>query len=147
MGATLGQGFHFGRPAPIPTGTPAAGPPVRFLGSGPAAEGPTPFGLVSARRALRRGDLQLVRALAEHVAGQARSVGSACVVLASVGARTADVPSAGALADLLAPHFAALISACSLGRGGDAYEFAVSYERTLVVGCARALVSRLRPLD
>ncbi len=74
-------------------------------------------------------------------------MGSACVVLASVGARTADVPSAGALADLLAPHFAALISACSLGRGGDAYEFAVSYERTLVVGCARALVSRLRPLD
>ncbi len=54
---------------------------------------------------------------------------------------------APALADLLAPHFAALISACSLGRGGDAYEFAVSYERTLVVGCARALVSRLRPLD
>ncbi|MDP9400658.1 MAG: EAL domain-containing protein [Actinomycetota bacterium] len=39
VGATLGQGFHFGRPAPIPTGTPAAGPTVRFLGSGPAAEG------------------------------------------------------------------------------------------------------------
>ena len=108
LGATLGQGWLFGRPAPLPDPLPSAqihlpigGVPVRTPASSPAA-------LVGRRLPLRRGTEDLVRELAGQLLGQAGELGEHAVVAASVAPR----PAAPLLLERLAPlvHDAALVA-------------------------------------
>jgi EAL domain-containing protein (putative c-di-GMP-specific phosphodiesterase class I) len=175
MGATLGQGYRFGRPGDLPAAPPDAASMVRFLGSDLHAHGPTPFELVRRTAAMRRGTFDLLRTLTEHLEAQALGLGSATVVLA---ARPAERFSPAGLVPLAAQ--ASLVGLVGAGRDGmpfrtgegadvtdeatlvvlsphfaaalvarrlgDAgYEFTVTHRRELVAACARSLAARLAP--
>ena len=108
LGATLGQGWLFGPPAPLPDPLPSAqihlpigGVPARTPASSPAA-------LVGRRLPLRRGTEDLVRELAGQLLGQAGELGEHAVVAASVAPR----PAAPLLLERQAPlvHDAALVA-------------------------------------
>jgi EAL domain-containing protein (putative c-di-GMP-specific phosphodiesterase class I) len=99
LGATLGQGWLFGRPGPLPEPLPSAqvrlpigGVPARTPASSPAA-------LVGRSLPLRRGAEDLVRELAGQLLGQAGEMGEHAVVAASVAPR----PGAPLLLERLAP--------------------------------------------
>jgi EAL domain-containing protein (putative c-di-GMP-specific phosphodiesterase class I) len=83
MGAALGQGYRFGRPAALPQAVVAPGPVVPFLGSDLHPDGPTPFELVRTQQAMRRGGRDLVHSLVVHVEELALGLGPATVALAS----------------------------------------------------------------
>ena len=83
-GATLGQGFMLGEPAPLPETLPAAGRGLRLTSSGGAPEGAVPYERVTNWRRPARGS----RALAERAAGmlsaQAAALGETALVLVAV---------------------------------------------------------------
>src|SRR6185503_18799856 len=72
LGATLGQGWYFGRPAPLPPGTPAPAHPLAarlpFV-SRPAGApvGSSPYRLVSAARPVREGRRSHLLGLSRHL--------------------------------------------------------------------------------
>ncbi len=71
MGATIGQGWLFGRPAPLPAPLPAPGDVIPLL-RGPAPRSElTPFSAVRAARAVRRGTKSTLVAMATHLEEQA----------------------------------------------------------------------------
>jgi diguanylate cyclase (GGDEF)-like protein/PAS domain S-box-containing protein len=84
LGATHGQGWLFGRPdaLPAPVAFPARPLPTRAAAS-PLPAGETPFGLVAAVRATRRGPKRLLLAISKHLEAQAMAHGEAAVVLAT----------------------------------------------------------------
>ncbi len=72
MGATVGQGWHFGRPAPL-TAVPHGTAPLPLLPVAPAGPVGTPFQIVSARRALgvaRKSELLPMSRHLEALAGE-----------------------------------------------------------------------------
>lgn len=85
MGATLGQGWLFGRPGslaenlrvPPPRESVTIVPRPRPAGAG------TPFELAAARRRARPADRDLVREMARHLELQALRSGEPCVVVAT----------------------------------------------------------------
>ena len=93
MGASLGQGWLFGRPAPLPP-APAAphggllsssSQPPRSLSGGPGAQEPlppaaTPYELVEQGR-VRRSTKPLLRAISRQLERQALAMGETAVVL------------------------------------------------------------------
>jgi EAL domain-containing protein (putative c-di-GMP-specific phosphodiesterase class I) len=66
MGATLGQGWHFGKPQICPSPPPAATHPIEFLAAVDSAEAPTPFAAVHERR-ISQGAEQLLALLSRHL--------------------------------------------------------------------------------
>ncbi len=88
LGATLGQGYRFGRPAPL---VEADGPPPRATAGAPVArppEGPSrlsPLAAVARVRPLRRGSLEEVRIVATLLEQRALTAEGPTVLLGSVG--------------------------------------------------------------
>jgi EAL domain-containing protein (putative c-di-GMP-specific phosphodiesterase class I) len=85
VGATLGQGWLWGRPGPLPADAAA-----RAKASGlsaqsrrPAPDG-TPFELLSAQREPRPASAELLGRMSRHLERRARDFGRAAVVLASL---------------------------------------------------------------
>lgn len=66
MGATLGQGWYFGKPEPSPPPPPAPRHPIEFRAAAEAAEAPTPFAAVRERR-ISQGTEQLLTLLSRHL--------------------------------------------------------------------------------
>jgi EAL domain-containing protein (putative c-di-GMP-specific phosphodiesterase class I) len=66
MGATLGQGWLFGRPGPLPAGTPAPRQPIPALGAAPP-DGPTAFQAVAAQRATATATKALLLPMSMHL--------------------------------------------------------------------------------
>jgi EAL domain-containing protein (putative c-di-GMP-specific phosphodiesterase class I) len=67
MGSTLGQGWRFGRPGPLPTHwQPIKGPPVPVLQHDPATLA-TPFEVVTRQRPTRSASRLLLRSLSKHL--------------------------------------------------------------------------------
>lgn len=66
MGATVGQGWLYGRPAPLPATVPAAGPLPLLPSATPTTTG-TPFGIVGARRPLTRATKADLMPLSRHI--------------------------------------------------------------------------------
>ena len=67
MGSTLGQGWKFGRPGPLPTHWgPVAGPSVPVLHHDPATLA-TPFEVITRERPARLASRQLLRSLSKHL--------------------------------------------------------------------------------
>ncbi len=82
VGATLGQGWLFGRPGPLPAQPAEEVEPVG-LRPGPAPTSGTPFELIADRRRVRRGDKRLLLALSLQLEAEAQALGGEAVVLAT----------------------------------------------------------------
>jgi EAL domain-containing protein (putative c-di-GMP-specific phosphodiesterase class I) len=115
MGATLGQGWLFGRPGPLPPDDerPAVRDAVTLLRSSSAPPDATPFAVVRGARPLRRGDKQLLRGIASHLEEQAMVWRETPVVLscfeagervdAASLARYSELAAGGAFVAVLGP--------------------------------------------
>jgi DICT domain-containing protein len=84
MGATLGQGWLFGRPRELEPGdgVPPSGRGVTRRRVARARAG-TPFDLVADSRRIRRGDKRLLLALSRQLEAEARGLGAETVLLAT----------------------------------------------------------------
>jgi EAL domain-containing protein (putative c-di-GMP-specific phosphodiesterase class I) len=74
MGATIGQGWLLGRPAPLPTGDrqpPRPSTTIPLLRAAPPRVELTPFAVVRAARPIRRGNRALLEGIARHLEEQA----------------------------------------------------------------------------
>jgi DICT domain-containing protein len=197
LGATVGQGWLFGRPGPL---EPPAAPPARPLAVvAPAAvdesvdpAAVSPYEVVRAVRDVRRADKALLLAISLQLEAQAAALGETAVVVSAfqsaerftplthrrytlmaadtafvgaLGAGMAAEPAPGvrgaALAEgdplagewsvaVLGPHFAAALVAVDLGDDGPdmsrRFDFALTYDRDLVIAAANALMRRIEPL-
>jgi EAL domain-containing protein (putative c-di-GMP-specific phosphodiesterase class I) len=158
-GATLGQGFMLGEPAPLPDPLPSPGRPLRLAGSGGDPSGPLPYQRVTNWKRPTRGTQRLAERAAEMLSAQASALGPTGMLLAAPDvARSPSrydalrdslgfvgVLEAGALEDTwtevaLGPGFGVCFVA---RRDGDDWLFATSYDRELVVECALLLMARL----
>ena len=84
LGATLGQGYLFGRPAPLDSPARFGGGAVPVLGAIPGANATSPFELVSAVRPLRRGRSKpLLLATSRELEHQAMNLGVEGVLLST----------------------------------------------------------------
>ena len=80
LGGTLGQGWLYGRPGPLPEQLPA-GPPVARVGPLPDLPGETPFQVVAGRRLPRTGTKRLLLPLSHSLEDAARSLSIPPVLL------------------------------------------------------------------
>jgi EAL domain-containing protein (putative c-di-GMP-specific phosphodiesterase class I) len=71
LGATLGQGFHFGRPSADPQRANLTGVPVPLLTTALPHPWQAPFDLASARRPVRRGTMPLLASISRELERQA----------------------------------------------------------------------------
>lgn len=71
LGATLGQGYLFGRPAAQPKRVPATDVPIPIYTAGLPYTWRTPFELASAHRTVRHGTIGLLRAISRELERQA----------------------------------------------------------------------------
>ena len=185
FGATLGQGFLLGEPAPLPNTLPAPGRKLRLTSTGGDPWGASPFSRVTNWKRPARGSRKLAARTAELVARQALGLGQSVIVLgafpdegqitdgeaqmlrelatsaAFVGAigGSPDLEAAGVRTGPLAPEdtlrgtwtIAALgpnCNACFVAaerEDGD-FDFAISYDRDLVVESAMLMMARVAPL-
>jgi EAL domain-containing protein (putative c-di-GMP-specific phosphodiesterase class I) len=83
LGATLGQGWLFGRPAALPDQLPRPDEVLPLRRSWSVHDEPTPFSVVRAARPLRRGDKALLRGIAAHLEEQALTLNQSPVVLST----------------------------------------------------------------
>ncbi|MDO8188420.1 EAL domain-containing protein [Conexibacter sp. JD483] len=152
IGATLGQGWLWGRPGALPAERAAASPDV--LPQGGIALTGTPFELVSATRPPREGSAAVLAAMSRHLEQLAGGLGAGTIVFASfqeaanMGARVrnryrqlaADATLVGALGAGLGPAPAVNVVGADL-----AADDALRQEWTVVVLAptyAAALVGR-----
>ena len=161
-GATLGQGYLLGEPAPLPHPLPAPGRPLRLAPSGAGTDGALPYERVTNWRRPVRADAALAESAAALLTGQAAALGDTGMLLAApppggtAGQRYerlsrrlgfVGVLAEGALEDTwtevaLGPGY----GACFVARpDGGEWLFATSYDRELVVECALLLMARLPP--
>ena len=143
IGARFGQGWHFGRPEPLPAAPPLRSGGMRTLRRpAPVLDG-SPFETISARREPRRANPEMLRERARQLEEEAAALGPSGVLLSTL---VDDVSRFGELAFVgaapaddwstivLGPQFAA-----ALVVRGD--EFCMTYDRDLVVDAARQLMS------
>jgi hypothetical protein len=71
LGATLGQGFLYGRPARVPVTMPTAEIPLPIFMASMPYTWRTPFELASAHRKVRRGTIDLLASISRELEGQA----------------------------------------------------------------------------
>lgn len=85
VGATLGQGWHYGRPDALPADTAKERPRgVEVeLRAEEVAETATPFELIADERRVRRGDKRLLLALSRQLEAEAGGLGPEAVVVAT----------------------------------------------------------------
>jgi diguanylate cyclase (GGDEF)-like protein/PAS domain S-box-containing protein len=192
MGATLGQGWLFGRPGPL---SPPTEPPTRPLVVTSAPEigdDVSPYEVVRRVREVRRGDKQLLFAISLQLEQQAAALGECALIVSAFqhverftpltakrytllgvdtafvaalgvgmpaepapGVRGAELPAGDPLRGewsvvVLGPHFAAALVAMDLGDDGEdmqrGFDFAVTYDREVVIEAASALMRRVQPL-
>jgi EAL domain-containing protein (putative c-di-GMP-specific phosphodiesterase class I) len=83
LGATVGQGFLFGRPAPAPTNTLAAHIPLPIYSAALPNTWRTPFELASAQRPVRHGAIPLLAAISRELEQQAASSSQTSLLISS----------------------------------------------------------------
>jgi EAL domain-containing protein (putative c-di-GMP-specific phosphodiesterase class I) len=186
MGATLGQGWLFGRPGAIGD---TAVPGLDLATSAPGADAPTPYTVVQAVRATRPGTKRLLLALSMQLEQQAMTLGSGAVVIGAfqaserftrrtrrrytalatdaalvaalgVGMETEPAPGVRGAAlsgtdpllgewsvAVVGPHFSGALVALDRGDGGPemerSFDFALTYDRDLVIAAANSLLTRV----
>jgi diguanylate cyclase (GGDEF)-like protein/PAS domain S-box-containing protein len=86
FGATVGQGWYFGRPGPLPSTLPPFPPEVAPLLVVPRLDGtayPSPFALAAADRPVRSADKRLLIEISKQLEAQAYAAGDSAIVLAA----------------------------------------------------------------
>ena len=83
LGATLGQGWMYGRPAPLPPRLPRVDEVVRLHRTWPHRDDPTPFSLVRAALPVRRAGKGQLLSVAAHLEEQAVAWSDGPVVLST----------------------------------------------------------------
>jgi len=83
-GATLGQGYMLGEPAPLPAVLPSPGRALRLTSSGGAPENAVPYQRVTNWRRPAEGTLELAERAAAMLSGQAAALGQTGLLLAAV---------------------------------------------------------------
>ena len=81
FGATLGQGWLFGKPAPLPDPLPEPGKEVQLLGRKLGARLARPSRIMTAMSGLRRGTKPIIHSMTRHLETQALALGESAVVL------------------------------------------------------------------
>jgi hypothetical protein len=196
MGALLGQGWRYGRPAPLPSSWPKAGEHSVAVQRS-ASTSKTPFEVVGEARRPRAGTRHLLQSLSKRLEYRAadpaepavlvacfddkqrltprlarhyKSIAAASVMVAVFGVDIPLEPAEGVRGQKLAvddplanewvvvvvgAHFsAALVARRSRTQSGTnvpgqqddeqaAYDFAVTYDRDLVIAAAHSLVQRM----
>lgn len=142
LGARYGQGWLFGRPAPLPSSVRVSGSSLRAPRLEPRDVVSSPFEAVSAVVAPRRGTKRLLLAISKHLEAQVAAQGEAAVVLATFQEARHFTPRSAARYERLASH-AALVGALGVGlpcepavgvRGADlAFDDPVKGEWNVVV--------------
>ena len=90
MGATLGQGYLLGDPAPLPDPLPEPGRPLRFPGSGGDPFGSTPWERVTNWRRPYSGSSRLAGRAARLIIERAAEHGRTAMILAALTDETPD---------------------------------------------------------
>ena len=83
LGATLGQGYFFGRPAPVPEPGATTGIPLPILTSSLPHPWRTPFDLASSRRPVRHATMPLLEALSRELERQAARLRPTSLLISS----------------------------------------------------------------
>lgn len=83
LGASLAQGWRFGRPGPLPVPIPANATAARRLSVPRPASHRSPFELVAARKTCRPGRKDLLLAVTRRLEAHARELGRECVVVSA----------------------------------------------------------------
>jgi diguanylate cyclase (GGDEF)-like protein/PAS domain S-box-containing protein len=83
LGATLGQGWKFGRPGPLPQTAEAPARVRRTTVATPALPGDTPFTVVSAQRETAEATKRLLLPMSHHLEQRALRIGEGAVVLSA----------------------------------------------------------------
>ena len=83
LGATLGQGFLFGRPSPQPKPMPATDIPLPIYSASLPYTWRTPFELASAHRTVRHGTIPLLAAISRELERQAASKSRTSLLISS----------------------------------------------------------------
>ena len=118
LGATLGQGWLFGRPGPLPAGAPAPDADRLPMRSQQPLPPGTPFELIADMRRVRRGDKRLLLALSLQLEAEASALGGEVVVLATFQDARFFTPRSRDRYVSLA-RSAALVGALGFGMGVD----------------------------
>lgn len=84
-GATVGQGWLFGRPGPLPADLPGfdADLALRIVPRRPGTDDPSPFALAVAGRPVRAADKRLLIEISKQLEAQAYAAGDSAIVLAA----------------------------------------------------------------
>lgn len=82
FGATLGQGWLYGEPRPLPNPLPEATKQVQLLGRKLGARQARVSRIVGTIQSIRRGTKPILHSMSKHLETQARSLGETAVVLA-----------------------------------------------------------------
>ncbi|MCW2779266.1 MAG: hypothetical protein JWN17_2991 [Frankiales bacterium] len=116
LGATMGQGWLFGRPGPLPRQLRRPREVVRLLRPQPLPHGTTPFGLVAGRADVRTASKKLLLPMSKHLERRAMTDGEPPVVLSTFQSREHfTARSAGRYARLT--RRCALVAALGVGIG------------------------------
>jgi diguanylate cyclase (GGDEF)-like protein/PAS domain S-box-containing protein len=83
LGATLGQGWQFGRPGPLTLGEPATSTTRRATAVSRAAPGDTPFAVVAAERTMGEATKRLLLPMSHHLEDRALRIGEGAVILSA----------------------------------------------------------------
>ena len=83
MGGTIGQGWKYGKPAPLPQPLPESGGEVAILGRRLLTRRPTPSRVMSSPSQIRKGPRQLLVSMSQHLENQAEALGESAVVLSA----------------------------------------------------------------
>jgi EAL domain-containing protein (putative c-di-GMP-specific phosphodiesterase class I) len=164
LGATAGQGYHFGRPAPVARRVRLTDTPVPIWAAPSAQSSSAPFELASARRPRRRATAELLAEISSELVHQAaRGWDRTSLMIRSVPppdtVTLPELPAGNALARiddvapdggdwsvvLLSAHFASMLAArqrSSAEADDAAFDFVITYDRDTVVRSAQALMRR-----
>jgi diguanylate cyclase (GGDEF)-like protein/PAS domain S-box-containing protein len=117
LGATLGQGWHFGRPGPLP----AAAAPSRARRPTVAVArhaGTTPFDVVAGEREIGEATKRLLLPMSRHLEQRAMRIGEGAVILTAFQDARHFTPATRRRYEALARH-ASLVAAFGVGLGAE----------------------------
>ncbi len=83
FGATLGQGWYFGRPGELTEHGPDCAEPIRLRPAASAPRAATPFKILSDELPPRRADKRVLLSLSRHLEAEAETLSEEAVVLAT----------------------------------------------------------------
>ena len=120
LGATVGQGWFFGRPGPMPAQprAPVRGPLLAPAPTSVSVRSGPPYAAVARERAVRRGDKRLLLSISRRLEQHAAELGRSGILLGAFQGAERFTPDTRRRYELLAAD-AALVAAFGVGMEGE----------------------------